>query len=353
MYSNISSGPMKIVVTGIFSLCVIFSASAQITYTLCTSGTWTNTGGTARFSNGGACNITPNSITFNDNDVLSIPSSLSLTLAREVVIAADITVDLSGNITFANGKLRLSMNSAINLWTGGTLTCDGTGNCGNNDQISIGIDPDPVIQWKGQDVEDINSGPRPISLTDQGIVTMPVTLKSFDISIVDKNVGLSWTTISEENFDRFVIQRSGNGQDYYDIGERKGQGQNIYELESNYSFEDLTPLIGFNYYRLKAIDIDNSFEYFGPKVARIKADKALTVFPNPGEGNEITYYANFNPDEGDRLVLRNSVGMVLYSDVSPKSLSTIDLSSMKLSAGLYFLEYIGAEHKQVVRVFVK
>lgn len=352
MCSNISSGPMKKIVVicifAFFTTVPCFSA----TWRSCGSGTWgTNSGNTTlTFSkDGGAC-VNPYNAAFvvNDNDVLIFDTGHTITIAANISFTADdLLVEFNGSVIFNNGKMELTETSELVLNPGSSLTCTGA-DCGNNNQITVGD-----YQYKGDDLEIINDAPRPSTVDDSGSI-LPVSISAYTIQELSNGaVEVSWTTISEENFDRFVIQRSGNGQDYYDIGERKGQGQNIYELESRYVFEDLTPLIGYNYYRLKAVDIDNSFEYFGPKVARVKADKALTVFPNPGEGKEITYYANFNPEEGDRLVLRNSVGMVLYSDLSPKSFSTINLSSMKLSAGLYFLEYIGAENKQVVRVFVK
>ncbi|HYG03635.1 MAG TPA: T9SS type A sorting domain-containing protein [Chryseosolibacter sp.] len=340
----------KIFTLAALTLCLAFVASAQTTYTLCTSGTWLdNNTGTARFSNGGACNILP--ITFAAGDVMIIPEGMTLNLAKNLTIEVEVTIEINGEVMFSNGKINLTdANSTIILGPNSEISCDGSGDCGNSDQISIGTAPD-IIQWKGQDIEDINNGPRPVTLTESGV--MPVVLKEFFTILRESSVELSWTTIMEETFDRFIVERSGNGEHFESISEINGQGQNIYDQESNYSYIDPAPLIGFNYYRLKAVDIDNSFEYFGPVVARIKADKAMTIFPNPGEGNEITYYTNFSPEEGDRIVLRNNVGKVLYSDVSPKSFSTINLSSTRLSPGLYFLEYVGSEHKQVVRVFIK
>lgn len=55
----------------------------------------------------------------------------------------------------------------------------------------------------------------------------------------------------------------------------------------NYELFDNTPVIGNNYYRLKIIDLDETFEYSNIviiKLNAVSADGIAGVFPNPSSG---------------------------------------------------------------------
>ena len=94
------------------------------------------------------------------------------------------------------------------------------------------------------------------------------------------SIELNWTTTSEENFDYFSIQKSINESDFTEIGMVKGAGSGSQSID--YSFEDEKPFSGINYYRLKAVDLDGTFEYFN--VLGIDFDLKripVLIYPNP------------------------------------------------------------------------
>jgi hypothetical protein len=91
------------------------------------------------------------------------------------------------------------------------------------------------------------------------------------------------------------------------MGEVVGVGRNIYDTETNYSFDDKAPVLGANYYRLKALDLDGAAEYFGVIVIKSTGTKQLAVYPNPSSGESISFQVNFNPSESDQILLINSL----------------------------------------------
>ncbi|MFL5786649.1 MAG: kelch repeat-containing protein, partial [Flavisolibacter sp.] len=91
------------------------------------------------------------------------------------------------------------------------------------------------------------------------VVILPVKLESFTAQIENKQVKLNWTTAQEENSWEFIIERSANGKDFSPVGTVSASGNS--SIQVYYEYYDREPLAGNNYYRLKQIDKDGSFEY--------------------------------------------------------------------------------------------
>jgi hypothetical protein len=178
---------------------------------------------------------------------------------------------------------------------------------------------------------------------------LPVNLLYFTAVSKEDVVALNWATSMEENFSKFVVQRSHDGVVFEDIGEIPGKGFDIHNVQSKYDFIDEAPLLGFNYYRLKAVDIDESFQYFGVKAVKIRGGKRVAVYPNPLNGNIVSFRTNFSPSESDRVVLLNQLGGEVYNGMA--GTNSILLQN-KLRSGVYVLRYIAKDFEQVVRVVV-
>ncbi len=71
-------------------------------------------------------------------------------------------------------------------------------------------------------------------------------------------VFLSWTSKNETEDCVYVIERSGNGQEFQSVGIKEGIGS---EIELYYSWIDKTPPPGFAYYRVKKITKEGSQLY--------------------------------------------------------------------------------------------
>lgn len=133
-------------------------------------------------------------------------------------------------------------------------------------------------------VQNIEFTDHPTYANLQTAVTLPISLANFTASAEGKSVKLLWTTATEQNNDRFEILRSADGRTNWKvIGTVKGNGTT--SKSSNYSFADINPLNGNNYYRLKQFDIDGKFNESEIKYLSLQLSKTLmNVFPNPTKG---------------------------------------------------------------------
>ncbi|MBS1636959.1 MAG: T9SS type A sorting domain-containing protein [Bacteroidetes bacterium] len=110
---------------------------------------------------------------------------------------------------------------------------------------------------------------------------LPIELIYFDASQAgDENI-ISWATASEFNNDHFTLLRSEDGNNWHELTEIKGTGNNLEKKE--YSFHDLNPYPGINYYQLKQTDTDNSSKYSNIVAVDNSSNKSFssTVYPNP------------------------------------------------------------------------
>lgn len=185
--------------------------------------------------------------------------------------------------------------------------------------------------------------------------TLPITLLYFEAEAdaSRSSVRLEWATTMEENFDKFIIQRSDNGKDFQDIETVPGQGQDLYNMTSLYSFTDDAPLVGFNYYRLKALDLDATFEYF--KIIAVKLDgaKRIVVYPNPAPGRNINFRTNFTADDQtDRVVVLDALGNEVINLPANSYNNSIQPES-PLKSGVYILKYTSKDFESNTRLIIK
>jgi len=114
---------------------------------------------------------------------------------------------------------------------------------------------------------------------------LPVELISFRATLNKQKVDLNWTTETEINNDYFVVERSADNESFTAIGQVDGYGNS--SQRHNYDYEDLKPLKGISYYRLKQTDYDGHVEYLPTVVINNTARKELTVYPNPAPAAKI------------------------------------------------------------------
>jgi hypothetical protein len=90
---------------------------------------------------------------------------------------------------------------------------------------------------------------------------------------------LSWTTTREFNVASIEVERSADGSNFSKIQKQSAVGG--YSVTNAYSFNDMSPVAGTNYYRLKMIDNDGKFTYSEVRKVQFGVISAAQVFPNP------------------------------------------------------------------------
>jgi len=170
------------------------------------------------------------------------------------------------------------------------------------------------------------------------LVVLPIELLSFSGYNNDDVNELMWQTASEFNSNYFDLQRSFSGDNYESICQLKAAG--FSQAESDYRFTDQKPNRGLNYYRLKSVDLDNSFTYSNIVLIQVKTNGAIStvVSPNPVINNINIQLQSDN--DGEVLVqLTDALGRVVRSEsrnvVSGNNF--ININTKGLAAAMYFV----------------
>jgi len=173
---------------------------------------------------------------------------------------------------------------------------------------------------------------------------LSVNLHDFLARKTNNGTRLTWTTASENNSNRFEIERSSDGADFITIGTVKAQDNT--NNPSNYTYLDENPLSAINYYRLKQLNNDNKATY--SKVIRLNyslTDKGrITLYPNPAT-NQITV-SNINSESGVTLSFINVEGQEIKRLKTTNNEAPVNISD--LAGGLYSLLIINNATNTVI-----
>jgi hypothetical protein len=337
-----------------------------------TNVTFTHTGNTGQFSSGfpqkvgSATSCTSGGFGNPDRERLSIKANYStnaqcitttITFANPVLNLTFNVYELDGdNDAMTPISYRDQVTVTANLGSGSvtpTLTDNSnfasvSGNVITGDLAQDASSTGPVaVSFAGQYVSSVTltycnvSGTQadPVSqayhiggLTWEG--PLPVVLTSFQGQLSQKGISLNWQTSSETNSDRFDVQRSASLQSFETIGQLVAASSS--ESNQNYEFVDENPIEGLNYYQLKMIDKDATFELSRPIAIAYQRHEVYfnLVFILD---NELTLQTNANEPVFDVFDLLGR-SVVLTTKYLGNNLYQIDVSRMVQQSALYSLK---------------
>jgi lysophospholipase L1-like esterase len=195
---------------------------------------------------------------------------------------------------------------------------------------------------------DINGNPDGIHLNDEGHrrifekvklslnSVLPVILTRFSVDRQGSGALLTWETASEQNSDRFDIERSSNSSRFSSIGTVRAMGQSNRPM--NYSFRDDSPAQGINDYRLNMIDIDGKKAY--SKSVRIKVSSASSTKAYPIPASSLLHVSTTQPPNTEvKIMVMDMQGKLLQTQThrSHGGHNTYQLQVGSLRSGTYQL----------------
>ncbi len=177
------------------------------------------------------------------------------------------------------------------------------------------------------------------------VASLPVKLTSFTAYYIEnESIALNWESVSEINFSRYEIQRSANGINFEKIGTLEASLSRNDKKE--YSFLDNNPLPSYNYYRLKMVDLDGTFEFSKIISQRYANDlKNVEVFY---ASNLIQMRSNL---ESYNAKIYNAGGQLVYPKTNFSGSSSIEVD--QLTEGIYFIQIdngLSIETKKFVKL---
>ena len=172
------------------------------------------------------------------------------------------------------------------------------------------------------------------------------------------NVLLEWATGTERNFDHFEVELAYGNEDFklnrfVKIADIRGEGSETASIRQ-YTFTDREVVkSGVRYYRLKMVDLDGSFRYSQIRPIVFENKIEWNVYPNPSAGDfNIVYQAAAGAEVDVKVLdlngrLRINKKYVATGFVEKQQ---IGLSGQDFSPGLYVLEVVTGQQKQVFKV---
>lgn len=175
--------------------------------------------------------------------------------------------------------------------------------------------------------------------------TLPIELVSFNGRTLNDNTNqLNWITATETNNNFFTVERS-NGEDNFEpIGFVNGAGNSNQTLE--YSFVDVEPNKGFNYYRLKQTDFDGNYSYSPTLYIINDFDYDISpLYPNPTTDN-FSLDINVDGEEEIIFIISDITGKQVLNNTSYiNKFKTVQLNTTNLVSGIYFVSVLSSKNE--------
>ena len=270
---------------------------------------------------------------------LVVKESGNFNISGDMDLAKEASFDIKGNMG-VGGDLSFEKDADIDV--DGLIDVDG----------AVSFEKDSDVSGSGYIVSaSCNTNGSPDVCNNSQLNPppgLPITLASFTATAFDQHVELNWTTLTEENFEYFEIQRASSESEFQTIETVSGSGNS--DVAISYEWSDENPLIGLNYYRLISNDYDGYREIFD----------ARAVMFQPEDFNPIAYPNSVK--RGSELKIKGLYNQTAYAkiyDMSGNELIEMSLNehqsipTTQLKKGIYFLEISSNGIVERTKVIVK
>ena len=193
-----------------------------------------------------------------------------------------------------------------------------------------------------------------IGIGYSSIGVLPVELTAFSAFQTRNIVTLEWSTATEVNNYGFEIQRFADNN-WVKIGFVSGHGNS--NSVKNYSFIDITPLVGTSQYHLKQLDNDGKSKYSYAVTVVVAAPSIYQLnqnFPNPFNPTTVITYQI--PSAGQvSLKVYDSIGKLvttLVDKIQEAGKFTINFDGNNLSNGIYFYKLQTGNYSSVKKMLI-
>ena len=255
-----------------------------------------------------------------------------------------LNAEWSINRTSGSGNAALTLN-----WTSSGTNMEGT--TFQNDGLNIGISQYTGGTWQmptgNGDVTAQTATSTFNSFSQFNVagefMVLPVVLSDFTAVLKnDQTVLLSWFTSGEMNMMDFEVQKSTDGHIWNTIGTVDAK-DNISITES-YSFVDVKPATGINYYRLKMQSTDGLTNNSPTRAIMIASSVNISVYPNP-----TSHFINVSLNDAGaetNIQLITSLGQILASSTTGHTggRSTTIFNIGNYPAGIYLVRVGSGEN---------
>ncbi len=198
----------------------------------------------------------------------------------------------------------------------------------------------------------IPANPLP-SLTTATVLSVQLT--NFTAKIEGKTAKIEWSTSSEQNNDKFEVERSNNLTDWKVISTIKGNGTT--DEVHNYTTYDQSPFESLNYYRLKQYDLDGKVTVSAVKSLNFSSNQPafVTVSPNPAR-DAVNFRINNAGANNVAVSLINTNGKIIHQEeiesVDAGKLYKLNMQQ-KPAPGIYILSLKSKTFNENIKIVIQ
>lgn len=198
----------------------------------------------------------------------------------------------------------------------------------------------------------------PFTIGSTAAISNPLPIKFNEVTAYNVTDGnhIEWTNSTEENLARYEVERSSNGSLFKTIitvMPKTNNGQ-----ENKYAKTDDHILDGINYYRIKAVQLDGSFQYSA--IVKVNPSQgqavSMSIYPNPVSADQFTLQLN-NYKTGDYLLkLINTSGQQVMMRTIHHTGGSVSVSIERpatIPTGIYILQLTGETVKENKKLVIQ
>jgi hypothetical protein len=269
----------------------------------------------------------------------SLRTSCNISVANQSTLNVNGTVTIEGNLIVRQGNPSIEGVGQLNI-SGCVLT-------NNNASLNGLFGPGLRVCVQGSpntcDTEGLSCNTNVAqAITLDGCRPLPVELTGFAARSLGGTVQLRWSTASEVNSAKFLVERSADSRAFTAIASVAAAGQS--QGPRTYTAQDERPLAGLSYYRLRQIDLDGSFS-FSPVVSVQLARPGKQDISAYSTGSGLTIDLN-TPAQCHALRILDGMGRVVYTEILPTGTSgsmqrVVPLATV--GSGMYIVQVVTSQ----------
>lgn len=168
---------------------------------------------------------------------------------------------------------------------------------------------------------------------------LPIELLSFTGKAEENSILLNWTTATEINNEKFILEKSKDGFNFSELTQLPGSGNSLEAI--NYQYRDNSPYSGINYYKLLQKDLDGKLNFSGiTAINYLQKRSGIKIFPNPDNTGEVNIILSDNYSISDIFI---SSPASKKTNLFIKGTEGIIKLNHNLPAGVYIISIVTNE----------
>ncbi len=197
-------------------------------------------------------------------------------------------------------------------------------------------------------------GPSGYTATQSFVTGTPLPVHGLDLVAKRQgiNVILSWSTQTEQNSERFDVERSYDGIVFSIIGQVPAAGSS--NTMRHYQFTEINAAKPMTFYRLKLVDTDGNYQLSPVRVVPGSDNdrNEFLLYPNPASA-VVNIVLHGIASEEIQVQVINTTGRVIRNSRLQTGTQVFNLDIDGLPKGIYFIKLTGREMYPVNKLIIR